>query len=319
MKTRTLSLAAALALFAALVLCSAEARLGAAAGLRLWSGLLVPSLLPYFAAAGLLTRLGLTEALGRRLAPAGKRLLGVSPAGVGIFLLGLSGGYPLGAAAVSDALRSGRIGRDEAQRLLFFCDNTGPAFAVGALGVGIFHRAELGLALWGVHALCALILGVLFRGGAGDSLPPEGPAPESSFAGALTASVAAAVSALLSIGGYVAFFSALLAVAERMGFPGTLASLAAARTGWPEALFRALFTGLLELSSGIGALGGAAPDAAALTLGSFLLGWGGVCVHLQTAAVTAGTGLSLGGRLRGKLLHGLLSAAVTALLAPALL
>ena len=55
------------------------------------------------------------------------------------------------------------------------------------------------------------------------------------------------------------------------------------------------------------------------TLGSALLGWGGLCVHFQSAAVTAPADLRLGGRLRGKLLHALLSAAVTWILSPYLL
>ena len=100
MKRRFFGYAAGAALFLLFLLSSADARQGAADGLRLWGTLLVPSLLPYFAAAGLLTRLGAVDALARRLAPAAAQLFGVSGAGAAVFLLGLSGGYPLGAASI---------------------------------------------------------------------------------------------------------------------------------------------------------------------------------------------------------------------------
>ena len=69
--------------------------------------------------------------------------------------------------------------------------------------------------------------------------------------------------------------------------------------------------GALELSAGIGAMAGLPVSPSSLALSSFLLGWGGLCVHFQSLAVTAKAGLDLKGRRRGKLLHGVLSAAVT--------
>ena len=92
MKRRFFGYAAGAALFLLFLFSSADARQGAADGLWLWGTLLVPSLLPYFAAAGLLTRLGAVDALARRLAPAAAQLFGVSGAGAAVFLLGLSGG-----------------------------------------------------------------------------------------------------------------------------------------------------------------------------------------------------------------------------------
>ncbi|MBQ3276787.1 MAG: hypothetical protein IJH47_07025 [Oscillospiraceae bacterium] len=313
MRNKVFSFIAAGALFAALLVYSGPARDGAAAGLRLWRELLLPSLLPWFAAAGLLSRLGVTEAAGQLLSPSLGRLFRVSPAGCGVFLLGLAGGYPAGAAAAAEAVEAGRLDKKEAEHLLRFSDNTGPAFAAGALGAGIFRSAGTGLGLWAVHALTAVLLGICCRRGraAPARSGPHAASWAHSFSRAFTDAVQSAVSAVLSIGGYVTFFSALLAVAGELGFPERAAELAAACTGADAAILRALFTGTLELSSGIGAMAGMAPTPAALALGSFLLGWGGLCVHLQSLAVTGKAGLDLKGRRRGKLLHGVLSAAVT--------
>ena len=315
MRKRHFYYLAALGLFGALIWYSAPARAGAERGLALWSGVLVPSLLPYFAAAGLLTRLGFADAVGRRLSRVGKKLLGVGAAGCAVFVLGLSGGYPLGAAAAAEAVKEKRLSPREGERLLGFCDNTGPAFAVGALGAGVFRSAGWGLFLWGVHVLAALLLGAMQRGSSPPEAPPAKPFRPMAPGEALSASVSAAVGALLSIGGYVVFFSAMLGIAEALGFPDAAASLLSARLGWDGGVCRAALVGTLELSSGVGAMAGMPADPLHLALGAYLLGWGGLCVHFQAAAVTAGTGMGLGRRLRGKLCHGLLSAMLARFLA----
>ena len=308
MKKRFFGYAAGAALFLLFLFSSAEARQGAAEGLRLWGTLLVPSLLPYFAAAGLLTRLGAVDALARRLAPAASHLFGVSGAGAAVFLLGLSGGYPLGAVSIGTLYENGTISKDEAEHLLLFCDNSGPAFAVGALGVGVFGSGAWGLLLWGIHALSAAAVGILFRRKQGGNSSPAPPQPPTDFSAALGGAVTAAGQTLLQIGAYVIFFSALLTSLSPFGFPDTLAGEAALRTGAPLSFFRALFTGALELSSGIGAMASLPLTPGSFALGAFLLSWGGLCVHGQAGA--AAGELKTRKRLRGKLLQGVFSAAL---------
>lgn len=308
MKKRFFGYAAGAALFLLFLFFSAEARQGASDGLRLWGTLLVPSLLPYFAAAGLLTRLGAVDALARRLAPAAARLFGVSGAGAAVFLLGLSGGYPLGAASIGTLYQNGTLSKGEAEHLLCFCDNSGPAFAVGALGVGVFGSAAWGLLLWGIHALSAAAVGILFRRKQGGNSLHAPVQPPADFGAALGGAVTAAGQTLLQIGAYVIFFSALLTSLGSFGFPDTLAGEAALRTGTPLSFFRALFTGTLELSSGIGAMAGMPLTPGSFALGAFLLSWGGLCVHGQAGA--AAGELKTRKRLRGKLLQGVFSAAL---------
>ena len=318
MKNRRLITVCAAALFVLFAAESAAARDGAYRGLVLWGTLLVPSLLPYFAAAGMLTRLGVVDVVCRRLAPRGHSAVFSGP-GLGVFLLGLSGGYPLGAASAAEAVKAGVLSPEEGSALLACCDNTGPAFAVGALGAGLFGSARWGLLLWGVHALtAAAIAAVACRKSrtASRALPPrKALSPGEAFGSA----VAGAVSALMSIGGYVVFFSALLGVTETLGFPGPLARALARHLGGQEPYYRALLTGALELSSGVGAMRGLPLSPASLALASMLMGFGGLCVHMQAAAVTREAGLRMNRRLPGKLLHGALSAAVTYFLALALL
>ena len=69
-----------------------------------------------------------------------------------------------------------------------------------------------------------------------------------------------------------------------------------------------VFTGALELSSGVGAMAGLPLTPGSLALGEFLLSWGGLCVHGQAGA--AAEGLKMRKRLGGKLLQGVFSAAL---------
>jgi sporulation integral membrane protein YlbJ len=319
MKKRSLSYAAALGLMTLLILRSGAARAGALRGWELWTAVLIPSLLPFFTAANLLMKLGFMDALGRRLAVPARKLLGLSSPGFGVFLLGLSGGYPLGASAVAEAMRSGAVDRQEATRMLRFCDNTGPAFAVGALGTGVFRSAWWGLALWGAHVLSAAFLARLYARDAAEASPLSQRPNGISIAEALTASVAGAVNSLLAVGGYVIFFSSLLGVSETIGFPTGAAEGLSRLTGADAAALRCLMTGMLELSSGVGAMGALKLSPGNLAMGAFLLSFGGLCVHMQAAAVTAGTGIKLKGRLAGKLLQGLLSAGIIYLAAQLIL
>ena len=79
---------------------------------------------------------------------------------VSAFLLGILGGYPLGAATIGQLRADGAISREEGERALAFCSNTGPAFLIGAAGTGVFHSRSAGLLLCGAHVLAAVLVGM---------------------------------------------------------------------------------------------------------------------------------------------------------------
>lgn len=309
MRKNRLLLFAALAVFILLVWKAPAAREGAQWGLTLLSELLIPSLLPCFALSGLLNRLGLAEALERPCAG----LMGhfsQSGAVASALLSGLLGGYPLGAAAVAQLYESGRIDREDAESALSFCDNTGPAFAVAALGSGALGSAALGLLLYAVQLVTALLVGLLFRRRTQKRAEPEQTVEtksEPDFSAALSESVKSALSSLLSVGAFVIFFAALLFVADDSGL-FTLLSLPLMRlTALEPGACRALLWSFFELSGSVGLLRSLPLSAAKLAIASFALSWGGLCVHFQSTAVTAGAGLRSGKRLWGKLLQGVLA------------
>lgn len=255
-------------------------------GLRLCAELIIPSLFPFFVLSGLLARLGLPETLGRLLAPAAKRLFHVSGAGATALLLGLTGGYPMGAACVGELMREGTVSPEEGRRLLVFCNNSGPAFLVGTIGVGVFGSSAIGLRLYAVHALAAVCTGLLLRG----KLQPIGQAPRQRapalpFSAALTESVRQAAAALLNVCGFVVCFSVFTGLLEANGFFDALLPLLSHLVPLEPTALRALLCGFFELGSGVGALRGLAPTVLHQALAAALVGWGGLSVLFQSLAV----------------------------------
>lgn len=296
MKKRLL-LAAALAAFALCAAFSSAVSEGMAAALRLCGGALLPSLFPMFVLSRLLDRLGLPEVLARRAEPVMRRLFHLSGAGAQAFVLGLCGGYPLGAAIVAELRRGERIGQDEAERLLAFCNNSGPAFILGAVG-GVFASAKVGLLLYLAHVLAAVCTGVCMR-------PARTPAPPARTdtreqmtvnpAEAFTDAVSGALDASLRLCAYVCFFGALAALCDSFRFLPPLT--------------RAFALGFLELGGGIGALSGWQAGPLTMALAGFLLGWGGLSVHCQTLGAVASTDIKCARHLTGRALCGLFAAA----------
>ena len=141
-----------------LILLSAQAAAeGCRRALSVCARLIIPSLFPFFVLSSLLNALGLPGLLGRLLAPAAMRVYGISGAGASALPMGLCGGYPAGAAYIAELEASGAVTPREAERLLAFCNNSGPAFLVGAIGCGVFHSVKAGLLLCAAHILAALL------------------------------------------------------------------------------------------------------------------------------------------------------------------
>ncbi len=284
-----LSALLALMALAALIISPVPAAEAARGGIELCLKTIVPSLFPFMVLGTMITELGITQRVSRILSPVTKRLFGVSGAGVSALFVGLCGGYPMGAAYIAEMFGSGTIGKEEAERLLGFCNNSGPAFIVGAVGAGIFGSPSVGLALYGIHILAAVLTGLLLRK---KSLSPSAPVPATEplpFSAALPQAVRQAVSSALSVCGFVVCFTVLAGLLDAVGWFSLLSGRLSALTGAELHFSRALLTGILELGSGVGAMRGLSLSPANLALAAGMLGWGGVSVHFQTLSLLCGT------------------------------
>ncbi len=297
---------------AALISASSEVMSSCRYALTLCAELIIPSLFPFFVLSILLNRLGLPAFLGRVTAPLAQLLFGVSGAGASALIMGLTGGYPLGAAYIADMHRSGAVSTDEAEQLLGFCNNSGPAFIIGAVGAGVFSSAGVGLFLYCVHILSAVLTGIILRNGSwtgsGRTQPPDSVLP---FSQALPSAVKQALVSILNVCSFVVCFTVLTGLLDADGFFSLAVGRIAASTGWEMHWVRSLLTGFLELGSGVGAMRGLAVSPINLAMAAFVLGWGGVSVHFQTMALLAGSEIKGALHPAGRLI----SASIAAVLA----
>ena len=306
----------ALCAFLGLVICPEAATGGARAGLLLCSGIIIPSLFPFAVLSNVLMELGLPQRLGKIFSPVTKRLFGVSGTGSTAFFLGIAGGYPLGAISISELYAKGALQKKEAEKLLGFCNNCGPAFIISVAGSAVFGSVKIGFFLYLVHVISALLTGVLLRGGRCEDLSSDLPTKSEGLSAAFTESVKRAAAAMVTVCGFVVFFSVLVGLLDEVGTLSSLSGAISAHLKTELHFSRSLLTGFLELGTGTSSLIGLSVSAANLSLCSLIIGWGGVSVHAQAAAVIRESGLSSARHTFGKLLHGVLSALITYLAYP---
>lgn len=294
-----------LLLLAALVTASEGAVSGAKAAMTTCASVIIPCLLPFLTVSLLINRLGLPVWLGTRLQLPMSLLFGVSGTGAGVFVLGILGGYPVGAAMIADLLGRGELDTEEAKKLLAFCNNSGPAFLIGAAGVGVFRSSAAGLLLYAVHILAAVITGLFLSG---TRCPPRHTdrvfLASANLSDALPEAIGRAAGQIVQICGYVIFFGAVTGILEEYGVFSAVYGSLAAYTPLTLQLSRALCMGVLELGCGIGAMTGAALTPQSLAVCSFLTGFGGLSVCFQTLGALQGTGIGLRHHLLGRLCCG---------------
>lgn len=292
----------------ALMLCSAQVIEQCRFALRLCVELIIPSLFPFFVVSILLNRLGFPYAVGRLLSPFFKKLFKVSGAGGSALVMGLCGGYPLGAAYIADMHSHDVIDANEAEKLLAFCNNSGPAFIIGAVGAGAFGSARVGMYLYFIHISAAFITGIILRGAKmqRDNTAPV-PMPQN-VSSAFPEAVKQAVISVLNVCGFVVIFTVMAGLLDMGGHFSLLTGRLSAMLGTPLSWSRALLTGLLELGSGCGLLRGMEASPVNAALAAFMLGWGGVSVHFQTLALFAGTNIKGALHFAGRLISAIIAA-----------
>ena len=297
MKKYLLSVAAICAVY--LILCNAQMSIVYAKdALNLCFEMIIPTLFPFFICSGILIYSGFCEILAKMFRFCMKPLFGINPAGASAFVLGIISGYPLGAITAGELYENNYISKTEAERLLAFCNNSGPLFILGSVGAAVYADMRIGAALYLTHILAALTVGIIFRfyKKSGFVQPPTVmTTPERSVGEIFNISLQNSIKNILTVCGAIVFFCMISRLA--------LGVLPIGGTVY------AVLSGIAEFASGtanIAAL--SVPMAKKLILTAFVVGFAGLCVHMQVIAVIAKYRLSLVPYFVGKLLHGTLAA-----------
>lgn len=291
-----------------LILDTKAALSGASDGIELCIRTVIPSLFPFFIVSILLTGTLMGADL-TPLRPIG-RYCRISKGAECLLIAGFLGGYPVGAQAISDAQKEGQISAAEAERMMAFCNNAGPAFVFG-MASSLFPAHWMAWALWGIHIFSALLVSRYFPSKQTENAVIT-PKPTPTLPEALVRSIRV----MASVCGWIIVFRVVIAFFDRW-FSCFL----------PKNVF-IILTGILELSNGCCALAKIESVPLRFVLCSAMLAFGGICVTAQTRS--AAKHVRMRCYLQGKLLqsafslclsllvirpnpmHGLLAAAVIA-------
>ena len=258
---------------ALLILDTATALSGMREGLQVCLETVIPSLFPFLVVSVMLNaalsgmKLGFLRPLARGLQ--------VPENALPLLLIGILGGYPVGAQVTAQACREGRLHHRDGQRMLAFCSNAGPAFLFG-MGSRLLGNAGLCFAVWGIHILASWCVALL--------TPSEGTHSAGSNTGrvvTLPQALRMALAIMATVCGWVVLFRVVLNVLQRWCF-------------WllPTGM-TCLLSGLLELANGCCALPGIQPLGLRLTLFACMVSFGGLCVYMQTRSVCDGLRMGL--------------------------
>ena len=265
-----------------------DSRTGFAAareGIDLCIVTLIPSMFPFFFLSILMTG-SLAGQTIRFLRPVAK-LCRIPEGAESLIVIGLLGGYPVGAQNIISAYHQGVLSREDAQRMAVFCNNAGPAFLFGYLGT-LFHNPIYSWILYGIQVASSLIVGWVLPGGT--RVSSSGTSyKQIPIAQALNQ----AIKVMGQVCGWVILFRVLIGFLDRWLF-------------WvlPDQL-GIFFTGLLDLSNGCNMLAALPSDGLRMVMASAFLGFGGICVLLQTYSIAGAVSLPM--YLPGKVLQGCIS------------
>lgn len=269
---RFISIGAAIGMFI-LILDTETALNGAAAGIEICLHTLIPSLFPFFVLSILLTG-SLSGQPLRFLKPVAS-LCAIPEGTVSILIVSLLGGYPVGAQNTALLYQQGHITKQQAARIIAFCNNAGPAFIFGVLSC-MFSVPFVIWILWFIHIISALLVGIILPGAKySDDIQIN--SQEISTSAVLSRSL----KAMALVCAWVILMRIVLSFMDAW-FLWLL----------PKSV-QVILAGLLELSNGCIQLTGIEDEYLRFLIASAFLSCGGLCVTLQTASVSKGIPLTL--------------------------
>lgn len=258
-----------------LILDSKTVVLGAKEGIEICLTLVIPSLFPYLFFSSILT-----STLNRSGS---------------LFLIGMLGGYPAGAQVVRSAYDFGNLSKQSAQRMLGYCNLAGPSFIFGMLS-SLFTKAYIPWIIWAIHILTGFVPYLIFR-----EKKIQKNLSSAKNASSISDILLRAVRSICLICAWVFLFRILLRVLETRFL-----------SQFPP-ICRIVLSGILEMTNGCCKLS-AVSEPIRFILCSGFLGFGGICVLLQTSSIVKELGIKF--YLGGKLIHGILSTTVATMFLP---
>ncbi len=262
---------------------------GASSGINICIKTVIPSLFPFFILSTVLSNIMQDSPL-RQLHFLG-RLCGIPQGSEYIFMLGIFGGYPVGAKTLSEAYARKLIGYEDANRMLCFCSNAGPSFIFG-MAASLFSSNWVPWFLWGIQILSMILTAMV--------LPNKSPHSCQTSVMPRKNVMEQSIKAMATVCGWIIFMRVILSLIEQWNMLPTKGTY--------------ILTGILELSNGCIALSGCNNTVMRYILIGQFLSFGGICIILQTKSLIGN--LNIKYYIIGKILQTIFSTALLFLSVP---
>lgn len=270
-------------------------------GLRLCANVIIPSVFPFIILADFLifavdfSTLNFVPYLF-------EKIFKINKSGVYALIIGFLCGFPLGVKTAKELYIAKELSKEETERLIGFCNNTGPAFLVSGIGYGLRGDVSEGVFLYVIMIISALLVGYIFSL---KSKPSVSSAQFTKKYFSLTNSIRKAGNNTLTICAYLTFFAC---------FCGILRNILG------ENLLYLFIIPLLEVGSAASILSKTRllPEILSLALTAFAICFSGLSVHLQALSFISDTDLKVKKYFAMKLIEGIFSFLLTFLLFPLL-
>lgn len=321
----------------ALVLYPEEAFTASLKGLKIWWDVVFPALLPFFITAEMMMGFGVVHFLGILLEPFMRPIFRVPGVGAFVMAVGFISGNPMGAKLTAQLREQKLITREEGERLICFTSTASPLFIFGAVAIGFFENASLGIVLALAHYTSSILVGIVMRFYQPHAKRTLHPTENKEFlllraframhqarmkdgrplGQLLGEAVNSAVQTLLLIGGFIILFSVLIHLIHFIGIHSIFSHFIAMVFEWlalSPKLAEPFLAGLLEMTLGsqmISAADVQIPLIFQLTLVSFLIGWNGLSIHAQIASIISRTNIRYTPYLIAKIFHGCFASLLT--------
>ena len=301
-------------------------------GLTIWWEVVFPSLLPFFIVSELLIGFGVVKFIGVLLEPLMRPIFRVPGVGGFVWAMGMASGNPAGAKLTARLRNEKQITAIQAERLVSFTSSSNPLFIFGAVAVGFFNNASLGILLAVAHYLSNLCVGLTMRFYGSSEKPQIFEKKHTSFPSIKVAfrelhstrisesrpigkmlgdAVVSSIQTLLMIGGFIILFSVFNKVLALMQITDILASVFTvilALLHIATDLSGPLIAGIFEITLGNQLVSESTADLLdKVMIASFILAFGGLSIQAQVASILADTDIRFKPFFIARILQGIYS------------
>ncbi len=265
--------------------------------ISIWRDNLFPSLFPFFIISNLLLQYGFVEKVGVLFKKIMPNIFHLPKEASYALVISMFSGFPSGAKAVTDLVKSKIISRQEGERLLTFTHYSNPLFIIGFMGSILLNDKKIGYIILFSHVISGLITGYLFRiktvsidsdkkNNTITTLP--------SFGNALRKSIFDSLNTMFLLLGIVSIFLVLTTIIfEIVDLNPTNKTIVA---------------GILEMTQGIKLANGLGVSLLVKAiLMTIFLSFGGISIHMQVLSIISQEKIKYRYFLMARLCHSLLA------------